>query len=97
LPKWGAKKMKTVFLLSYGCDLDHYNIDFLVKERLMPFAKTRIKDSWTWQQRGCHLIQLTTYKKAGRRHSLLRTVRVSSDSRRNENEVEMKSAYDQNR
>lgn len=30
--------MENVFLLSYGCDLDHSNIDFLVKERLMPFA-----------------------------------------------------------
>ncbi|WP_251659725.1 hypothetical protein [Sporosarcina aquimarina] len=30
-----------MFLLSYGCDLDHSNIDFLVKERLMPFAIKR--------------------------------------------------------
>lgn len=32
-------KLKTVFLLSYGCNLDHKNIDFLVKERLLPFAR----------------------------------------------------------
>ncbi len=31
--------LKTVFLLSYGCDLDHNNIDYLVKERLKPFAR----------------------------------------------------------
>ncbi|MDW0113866.1 hypothetical protein QT711_11770 [Sporosarcina saromensis] len=31
--------MKTVFLLSYGSDLDHNTIDFLVKERLKPFAR----------------------------------------------------------
>lgn len=31
--------LKTIFLLSYGCNLDHNNIDFLVKERLMPFTK----------------------------------------------------------
>ncbi len=29
---------KEVFILSYGCDLDHNNIAFLVKERLMPFS-----------------------------------------------------------
>jgi len=29
---------KEVFILSYGCDLDHSNINFLVKERLMPFS-----------------------------------------------------------
>jgi len=27
-----------VFILSYGCDLDHSNIDYLVKERLLPFS-----------------------------------------------------------
>lgn len=32
--------LETVFLLSFGCDLDHSNIDFLVKERLMPYAIT---------------------------------------------------------
>lgn len=31
--------LKTVFLLSYGSDLDHNTIDFLVKERLKPFAR----------------------------------------------------------
>lgn len=29
---------KEVFILSYGCDLDHSNVAFLVKERLMPFC-----------------------------------------------------------
>ena len=29
---------KEIFILSYGCDLDHSNIAFLVKERLMPFS-----------------------------------------------------------
>lgn len=29
---------KEVFILSYGCDLDHSNIAFLVKERLMSFS-----------------------------------------------------------
>ncbi|MGE7919815.1 hypothetical protein ACQKM9_12810 [Viridibacillus sp. NPDC093762] len=33
--------MKEVFILSYGCDLDHSNIDYLVKERLMPFSVER--------------------------------------------------------
>ena len=33
--------MKEVFILSYGCDLDHNNIDFLVKERLMPYSVDR--------------------------------------------------------
>ena len=33
--------LKTVFLLSYGSDLDHNNIDFLVKERLKPFARCK--------------------------------------------------------
>lgn len=31
--------LKTVFILTYGCDLDHSNIDFLVNERLLPFKK----------------------------------------------------------
>lgn len=31
-------EQKEVFILSYGCDLDHSNIAFLVKERLMPFS-----------------------------------------------------------
>jgi len=39
--------MKTVFLLSYGCDLDHNNIDFLVKERLIPFDEKCL-----WPNRG---------------------------------------------
>ncbi|VDG96802.1 Uncharacterised protein [Lysinibacillus sphaericus] len=33
--------LETVFLLSYGCDLDHSNIEFLVKKRLMPNAITK--------------------------------------------------------
>ena len=33
--------MKELFILSYGCDLDHSNIDFLVKERLMPYSVDR--------------------------------------------------------
>lgn len=33
--------MKEFFILSYGCDLDHNNIDFLVKERLMPYSVNR--------------------------------------------------------
>ncbi|WP_155592260.1 hypothetical protein [Lysinibacillus cavernae] len=32
------KKYEEVFILSYGCDLDHSNIDYLVKERLLPFS-----------------------------------------------------------
>lgn len=31
--------LKTVFLLSYGSDLDHNTINFLVKERLKPYAR----------------------------------------------------------
>ncbi|MGM7682637.1 hypothetical protein ACSVDA_10840 [Cytobacillus sp. Hm23] len=31
--------METVFILSYGCSLDHSNIDFLLNDRLMPFKK----------------------------------------------------------
>lgn len=33
--------LETVFLLSYGCNLDHSNIEFLVKKRLMPYAITK--------------------------------------------------------
>ncbi|QNK87807.1 hypothetical protein H7992_22005 [Sporosarcina sp. resist] len=33
--------MKEVFIFSYGCDLDHNNIDVLVKERLMPYSDHR--------------------------------------------------------
>lgn len=36
---------KEVFILSYGCDLDHSNINFLVKERLMPFSHWHNKKS----------------------------------------------------
>ncbi len=35
---------KEVFILSYGCDLDHSNIDYLVKERLLPFS------CWTYKK-----------------------------------------------
>ncbi|MGE7919808.1 hypothetical protein ACQKM9_12770 [Viridibacillus sp. NPDC093762] len=33
--------MKEVFILSYGCNLDHSNINYLVKERLIPFSVNR--------------------------------------------------------
>lgn len=33
--------MKEFFILSYGCNLDHNNIDFLVKERLMPYSSNK--------------------------------------------------------
>lgn len=36
-----VNKLKEVFILSYGCDLDHNNIDFLVNERLMPYSVDR--------------------------------------------------------
>lgn len=45
--------METVFLLSYGSDLDHSNIAFLVKERLMPF--TLAKESKTNKRNSKHL------------------------------------------
>ncbi len=38
-------EQKEVFILSYGCDLDHSNIAFLVKERLMPFSHWHNKKS----------------------------------------------------
>jgi len=33
-----VNERKEIFILSYGCDLDHSNIAFLVKERLMSFS-----------------------------------------------------------
>jgi len=37
-------ELNEVFILSYGCDLDHSNIDYLVKERLLPFSH------WTYKK-----------------------------------------------
>jgi len=40
-----VNERKEIFILSYGCDLDHSNIAFLVKERLMPFSDWYSKKS----------------------------------------------------